>query len=66
MGEGGKQEEHWKERGTTIGGIVGERGDKKDKDWVGVKAMEDSTSFPGPLCSEACGRQRPWQRLVVT
>ena len=24
------------------------------------------TSFPEPLCCEACGGQRPWQRLVVT
>ena len=23
------------------------------------------TSFPGPLCCEACGGQRPWQRLVT-
>ena len=34
--------------------------------FVCLYVLASTTSFPGPLSSEACGRQRPWQRLVVT
>ena len=31
-----------------------------------VKTLQNLVPSPGPLYSEACGGQRPWQRLVVT